>query len=337
MKGVMNMEMPKEFIEFFREQYPLRSRIRLREMEIPDDRLKPGALGTLYNIEDDGRFLVKWDTGLWQYVRMGHDAFAILPPATEILKFYMPMAAEVYLKDEHGDYEMDGMPGTQRDILGFEDAIIARLLRLHLRGDLERGLMESYNKDDTVNQKVKSIMFTAEQRNGQLWGVAVCQVADNLDEEELEILKDYIKGQASDGIGESFESYAFQMDEGKMHVMLCEGDDWSIQTEQERFPMKLAEGLPGLCFSVNKTTGALICIKKGEMGYYPSDWSTKDPEENKRLADYSNERLGITKAQRLAMESGSMFGWDNANADPTTYEQATAQNQDSPSLAMGGM
>lgn len=331
------MEMPKEFVDFFREQYPLRSRIRLREMENPDERLRPGALGTLYKIEDDGRFLVKWDVGLWQYVRLGHDAFGILPPATETLKLYMPMTAELYIKDEYGDYPMEGTAATQRDILGCEDAIIARLLQLHLRGDLQRGLMETYVADDTVNEKVKSVMLTAEQRNGRLWGVAVCQIAGELDEEELELLKDYIKGQASDGIGESLENHAFQLDDGKMHVMLCEGDDWSIQTEQERFPMKLADGLPGLCFSINKTTGDLICLKKGEMGYYPSDWNTKNPEENRRLADYSNERLGITKAQRLAMESGSMFGWNNALADPATYEQVAAQNQEDQSLTMGGM
>lgn len=34
---------------------------------------------------------------------------------------------------------------------------------------------------------------------------------------------------------------------------------------------KLAEGLPELCFSTIRSTGALICIKRGENGYYPSD------------------------------------------------------------------
>lgn len=331
------MEMPKEFVDFFREQYPPRSRIRLREMENLDENLRPGALGTLYKIEDDGRFMVKWDNGLWQYLRFGHDAFAILPPATETMKFYMPMAAELYIKDEYGAYPLEGEMASQQEILAFEDSIVAKLLRLHLRGDQQRGLMECYTKDDAVSQKVRSIMLTAEQRNGRLWSVAVCQVTDDLEEEDVELLKDYIKGQVSDGIGESMENHDFQVDGGVMHVILYDGDDWDIKSEQERFPMKLAEGLPGLCFSVNKSTGELICIKKGEMGYYPSDWSTKDPEENRRLADYSNERLEITKAQRQAMEWGSMFGWDNPGADPATYEKTPVQDQNDQSLTMGGM
>ena len=47
-------------------------------------------------------------------------------------------------------------------------------------------------------------------------------------------------------------------------MSICgQSDDWSIQTEQERFAPKVAEGLPELCFSILKTTGQLICIKRG--------------------------------------------------------------------------
>ena len=85
---------------------------------------------------------------------------------------------------------------------------------------------------------------------------------------------------------------------------------------------KPAECLPELCFSTLPSTGALICIKRGERGYYPSDWDTGDPAQNKELADYNNERLGVTQAQRLAMEAGAMHGWACAAADPRNCEQA---------------
>ena len=60
-----------------------------------------------------------------------------------------------------------------------------------------------------------------------------------------------------------------------------------------------------------------------------ADADTGDPVQNRELADYNNQRLGVTAAQRLAMEAGSMHGWDCPAADPKTYEQ-TQQ-------AMGGM
>ena len=98
-------------------------------------------------------------------------------------------------------------------------------------------------------------------------------------------------------------------------------DDWDIQTEAERFAPKVAEGLPEMCFSTLKSTGDLICIRRGENGYYPSDWDTGDKEQNVELADKLNERLGVNMWQRQAMEVGSMCGWDVPGADPTKYEE----------------
>lgn len=191
--------------------------------------------------------------------------------------------------------------------------------------------MHWYDGNDSVEAKVKSVVFTAEERDGQLWGVAECRVVGTLTPEELSILKEYITGQASDGWGEGFEQREIDIGDGDLYVHLWNfSDDWAIRTEEECFGPKLAEGLPEMCFSVLPDTGALICIKRGESSYYPSDWSTGDRARNIQIRDDANESMGVTDAQRQAMEAGSMFGWNVPGADPAKYQEREAPQ-------MGGM
>ena len=99
----------------------------------------------------------------------------------------------------------------------------------------------------------------------------------------------------------------------------------------------VAEGLPEMCFTTLPSTGELICIKRGELGYYPSSWNTDDRQRNEELADYNNERLGVTVEQRKAMEAGSMCGWDIPGADPANYENGKFVPPEQDGMAMGGM
>ena len=116
-------------------------------------------------------------------------------------------------------------------------------------------------------------------------------------------------------------------DGGELYVHLWNSDEWSIQTEQELFSPKLAEGLPEMCFSLLPGSGQLICIKRGESGYYPSDWSTDDAHENRRIADEQNARLGISPAQEEAMKIGSLCGWDVPGADPANCEDIVQRRE----------
>lgn len=224
-------EVPREWLEFMREQYPKGSRIRLIEMADDPHPLPEGSMGTLDHIDDLGTFHVKWDNGRELGVAIGEDRFSVQPPEPTLLKLYLPLTADFYPRDEWGDTSEEGEEWDGRTLLDYEDHIRGALVRNRMPEEKERGVMRWYDKQDSLNVKVRSAEFNAEERNGQL-----------------------------------------------------------------------------------------ICIRRGESGYYPSQWDTGDKERNVELADELNERRGVTPAQRQAMEIGSMAGWDVPGADPANYE-----------------
>lgn len=314
--------MDRKMVNFIKEQYPSGTRIRLNSMEDPYAPIVPGTEGVVDFVDDIGTIHMKWDNGRSLGIVPGEDSFSVLPPKLTTLKLYMPLTAELYERSVYGDLEAESTELDGSALRSYQDQIMAELVKNRMPEETERGLMHWYGKADSVDTKVHSAVFTVEERDRQLWGVAECRVAGELSAAELDTLKKYITGQAADGWGEHFEQCEILVDGGsELYVHLWNSDDWSIQTEQECFTPKLAERLPELCFSTLPGTGALICIKRGESGYYPSDWNTDDPAQNRELADYNNERLGVTPAQENAMKVGSMFCWSVPGADPSYYEQ----------------
>ena len=225
-------DVSKEWLDFRRNQFPAGSRIQTWELDDPRNTLKEAR--KLDYIDDSGRFHVRQSDGGECVLTLGEEMFSVHPPESTQLKLYMPLTASFYARNEWGDWDETGEEWDGRTLLDYEDRILGFMVRNRVPEEAERGLMLWCDKE-FLDVKVRSAVFTAEARGGRLWGVAECQVVGQLSPEELTSLKDYLTGQAADGVGEGLEQQAIRVDGGELYVHLWQSEGWSIQTEGERF------------------------------------------------------------------------------------------------------
>ena len=228
-------ELSRGWVKFLQEQYPVGSRIRLREMGNDPQPVMPGTMGTLESIDDIGTFHVKWDDGRMLGVIPGEDSFTVLPPEAQTVKFFFPLTADLYERDEWGDLTNEPTPLDGFSLREYEGIILKALQNNAAPEETESGIMHWYDKEDAVCEKVKRMEFTVEERDRRLWGVAECKVVGELTANEKVNLIDFISGQASDGWGEGFEQREIRTGEGELYIHLWNDDNWSIMVEQDRF------------------------------------------------------------------------------------------------------
>ena len=176
---------PREWLDFLRQQFPKDSRIQLTEIGGNPRPISPGSTGKLDYIDDAGQFHVKWDNGCTLALVLGEDRFSVYLPEPQTFKLYMPLTADFYGRDEWGDMSEDGEEWDGRTLMDYEGQILSALVKNRVPEENESGLMRWYGEDDSVDHKVRSAVFTVEVRNRQLWGVAECRVAGELTPEEL--------------------------------------------------------------------------------------------------------------------------------------------------------
>ena len=225
-------DVSKEWLDFRRNQFPAGSRIQTWELDDPRNTLKEAR--KLDYIDDSGRFHVRQSDGGECVLTLGEEMFSVHPPESTQLKLYMPLTASFYARNEWGDWDETGEEWDGRTLLDYEDRILGFMVRNRVPEEAGRGLMLWCDKE-FLDVKVRSAVFTAEARDGRLWGVAECQVVGQLSPEELTGLKDYLTGQAADGVGEGLEQQAIRVDGGELYVHMWQPEGWSIQTEAEQF------------------------------------------------------------------------------------------------------
>ena len=94
------------------------------------------------------------------------------------------------------------------------------------------GLME-HCSDRTLIDKVYSVFPSVEKMNGELVGVTEVKLTKPLDEQDMEILKDFITEQYSQEWGKRFYDKGLYYGEDKIYVGFGNADDFQLMTDEE--------------------------------------------------------------------------------------------------------
>ena len=152
------------------------------------------------------------------------------------LKLYSPLTGDFYKNDvdEYGwnngvtDYPtlFSGV-----DMAYYEESIQKAVKQ---RGSDDGGnLMLYFDEERNPNVKAKTLSAipSVEIRGDELMGCTTVKLREPLTEPEMQDLQDYLKGQFSDGWGESFEQQEIQTSDGVLYVHFAE-ERFDFEVEQ---------------------------------------------------------------------------------------------------------
>ena len=147
---------------------------------------------------------------------------------TTELKLYSRLSGELTEQEYDDPQPMDG-----GDLAMFQDVILQGIEDEQMPEEEERGLMAYFDGSDAVNEKVVSLFPSVEIIDGELYGVAVCQISGTLTSNELRELKDYCRSQYCDGWGEGFAQRPRRTEYGELYVSFWRDNSTGILTKEE--------------------------------------------------------------------------------------------------------
>lgn len=152
----------------------------------------------------------------------------VIESKTTELKLYSPLQADLFI-EEYDDPQI--LVGGE--LIPYQDAILQGIEDERPPDEEERGLMTYFDGSEAVDNKIVSVFPGVEEMDGELYGVAVCQIQGNLSPGELKELKEFCVSQYADGWGESYEQRPRCTCDGALYVSFWQYDDFFILTKEE--------------------------------------------------------------------------------------------------------
>lgn len=156
----------------------------------------------------------------------------VMPEEQKEIKLYMPLEINAfgYINSEYKELEYTV------DELDYKEEITTSLEKYKREG--ARGLFKYYGERDSLDAKVSFWHFEIEELDGELFGIAKVMLRGKINDKEMDKLKEYITGQASDGFGEGFEQQRIKVQDGRENIDIyvsfwSASYSWKVQTAEE--------------------------------------------------------------------------------------------------------
>lgn len=148
-----------------------------------------------------------------------------------IQKFYFPLTVHTYERDDWGIDWDNSIEGDGRTAIRYRGDIENTFERYNDGDDMAR----YFSRSETVKAKIQHCEWRFENFDGCLYGRVDVILSAPLTEAEIEIVKEWISGQNSDGLGEGFEQQDIRTKNGDVIMVSFwnPSDDYRIMTEDE--------------------------------------------------------------------------------------------------------
>lgn len=195
----------------------------------------------------------------------------------------------------------DAEPLEGPDLVQYQPSIaekVDEINRLGMPDNQPCNLIDYFDRNKDIKEKVECITMAVKEQDGVLYGCANLTLRENLTPEEYRVVGQYLRGQYSDGWGESLEQREIKVDGGELylHFYVGAGSDFRIQMKvpenkvQEKKPEKTAVqfGDNENIFSVLGAASRLLCrvgMKQEATEMRERVWSSHSYEEARAIID----------------------------------------------------
>lgn len=130
----------------------------------------------------------------------------------------------------------DAEPLEGPDLVQYQTSIaekVDEINRLGMPDNQPCNLIDYFDQNKDIKEKVERITMAVKEQEGVLYGCANLTLRENLTPEEYRVVGQYLRGQYSDGWGESLEQREIKVDGGELylHFYVGAGSDFQIQVK----------------------------------------------------------------------------------------------------------